>query len=74
MKVEKDGMVRINTRISQKANEWLDKESAISGIPKSTLVLLAVENYIQQKEVMAQMADMGELMRKLEAIERKIEK
>lgn len=65
-------MVRINSRISKQANEWLDVQSRTSGIPKSTLVMLAIENYIQQKEVMTRMSDMGEIMRKLEAIEEKI--
>lgn len=65
-------MVRVNTRISEKANAWLDKESNESGIPKSTLILLAVENYIQQKEAFAMMADMGQVVHKLDALEKAI--
>lgn len=65
-------MVRVNTRISKQANEWLDNQSKTSGIPKSTLILLAIENYIQQKDVMERMADMGELMNKLEQIENRL--
>lgn len=67
-----NNMVRVNTRISKKANEWLDDNSKTSGIPKSTLILLAIENYIQQKEVMERMSDMNELMQKLEKIENKL--
>lgn len=66
-------MVRVNTRISKQANDWLDNQSATSGIPKSTLILLAIENYIQQKEVMERMSDMTELMQKLNAIEDKLQ-
>lgn len=70
---KENGMVRINTRISQNANEWLDNKSKETGIPKSTLVLLAIENYIQQKEVMEKMSDMTVLMEKLNAIESKLQ-
>lgn len=68
-----NNMVRVNTRISKQANEWLDKQSETSGIPKSTLILLAIENYIQQKEVMERMSDMSVMLEKLEAIENKLE-
>lgn len=70
---KENSMVRINTRISKKANEWLDNQSKETGIPKSTLVLLAIENYIQQKEVMEKMSDMTVLMEKLNAIENKLQ-
>lgn len=70
---KENSMVRINTRISQNANEWLDNKSKETGIPKSTLVLLAIENYIQQKEVMEKMSDMTVLMEKLNAIENKLQ-
>jgi len=72
MQKQKPEMVRVNTRISHEANEWLDNQSLETGIPKSTLILLAIENYMREKEVMARMADMGQLMEKLEMIESKI--
>lgn len=65
-------MVRVNTRISRVANKWLDNQSLETGIPKSTLILLAIENYMREQEVMARMADMGQLMEKLNMIEKKI--
>ena len=65
-------MFRINTRISVKSNEWLDNQSLETGIPKSTLILLAIENYIQQKEAFKMMGDMGMLIERLERIENKI--
>lgn len=67
-------LVRVNTRISRKANDWLDAESAEYGIPKSTLILLAVENYIREKEAFGMMADMGELVAKIENLERVVER
>lgn len=72
MEENKPEMFRINTRISVKSNEWLDKQSHETGIPKSTLILLAIESYIQQKEAMAMMGDMGMLLEKLERIESKL--
>ena len=64
-------MVRVNTRISYQANEWLDKRSEDSGVPKSTLIMLAIESYIQQTEVMGRMADMGQLVAAIERLENK---
>lgn len=67
-------MVRVNTRISKTLNEWLDEESRKTGVPKSTLVMLALENYYTQKEVMKNMSDMGAILNKLEEIEKRIER
>lgn len=67
-------MVRVNTRISKTLNAWLDKESQETGVPKSTLVMLALENYYTQREVMKNMGDMGAILNKLEEIEKRIER
>ena len=66
-------MVRVNTRIGSEANDWLDDYSGNTGIPKSTLIHLAIENYIQQKQVMARMADMGDIVAAIERLEKKID-
>jgi hypothetical protein len=67
-------MVRVNTRISKTLNAWLDEESRETGVPKSTLVMLALENYYTQKEVMKNMSDMGAILNKLEEIEKRIDR
>lgn len=70
-------MFRVNTRIGLDANEWLDKESERTGVPKSTLIHLAIEQYIQQKEVINSMSGMGTvevLLERLEKLERLVEK
>lgn len=67
-------MVRVNTRISKVLNDWLDARSEESGVPKSTMVMLALEQYWQEKEVLKTMSDMGTIMRKLEELETKLEK
>lgn len=43
--------VRINTRISDSANEWLDKKSIEMAVSKSALINFAIENYIKENEV-----------------------
>ncbi len=65
-------MVRVNTRISRALNDWLDKQSKETGVPKSTLIMLALENFYREKEVLSKMSDMGYLIQKLEEIEKKI--
>ena len=42
---------RINARVSDRQNEWLDKKSVEMGISKSALVSVAIENYIKETEV-----------------------
>lgn len=71
---EKREMVRVNTRISEKANNWLDSESNKTGIPKSTLILLAIENYIREKEVIQGMSDMSELYTKMQELEQAVKR
>lgn len=62
-------MIRINTRISKDLNDWLDKQTEETGVPKSTAIYLALENYRREKAVMAGMADMSTIVQKLEQLE-----
>lgn len=66
-------MIRVNTRISKTSNEWLDNYSAETGLPKSTIIMMAIEDFIKEQEVMDRMADMGDILAKLEQLEKKIE-
>lgn len=63
------GLVRINTRISSKLNEWLDKESKETGMSKSTIVMLAVEGYRKEKDAMEMMVNMQGLSMVMEELE-----
>lgn len=63
---------RINTRIGLKQNEWLDKESAETGIAKTALVAMAIEQYIQQKDAVEAMNNMHDLYSKLTDIENEL--
>jgi predicted DNA-binding protein len=61
-------MVRINTRISKEVNDWLDNKSAKTGISKSALVYLALEQYIQQQKVADDMPKMMEILTELKRL------
>lgn len=43
--------VRVNTRISSDMNDWLDERSKKVAISKSSLINIAIENYIKEVEV-----------------------
>lgn len=66
-------IVRVNTRISKTLNDWLDKRSEKTGLSKSTIIMLALENYYQQTEVVEKMTDLASLYRELEEIKRKLD-
>ena len=66
--------VRVNTRISKNLNDWLDKRSKETGYSKSTLVMLALENYYQQTEVVEKMGDMATIYQELQDIKDKLGK
>lgn len=67
-------MIRVNTRISTDLNNWLDKESSDSGLPKSTLIMLALEDYRKQKQAMDTLKDVNPILAKLEQLERRLSK
>lgn len=60
-------MVRVNTRISAELNRWLDEESQRSGVPKSTLIHLALSSYVQQKR---SISSLEEVLKRLDRIEK----
>lgn len=65
-------MVRVNTRISSPLNEWLDGESEKTGIPKSTLVMLSLEQYRKERLALEQMGEISVLMDKLNKLEERL--
>lgn len=65
-------MVRVNTRISAILNDWLDKRSDDTGVPKSTLIFLALEQYMQQTEAMGKMGEFNALLQKMEEMEKRV--
>jgi predicted DNA-binding protein len=69
-------MVRVNTRISSEVNDWLDAKSKKTGVPKSAIIHLALEQYIMQiRSVDALELSQGtlkELFDKVNQIEKKL--
>lgn len=59
-------MVRVNTRISADLNKWLNDESQRSGVPKSTLIHLALTTYMQQQRAIG---SLEEIIKRLDRIE-----
>lgn len=57
---------RINTRVSQRVNEWLDNKSAEMAVSKSALVAFAIENYINQVEAVQTVQTLPVLLDELE--------
>lgn len=66
-------LFRINANISVELNDWLDQEAKKSGHTKSTLIMLAVENYKQQKTAQTQVVELSQLISRLERLDAKID-
>lgn len=43
--------VRVNTKISARSNEWLDKKSSEMALSKSALINIAIESFIEKTEI-----------------------
>lgn len=73
---EEREMVRVNTRISAELNDWLDDKSKKSGVPKSAIIHMALEQYVTQtRSVEALQLSQGtlrDLFAKVEQIEKKL--
>lgn len=67
--MEEKKLQRVNARLGYTQNKWLDEESERTGISKSSLIQMAVEQYIAQKQALNAMYDMTALVEKLENIE-----
>lgn len=58
--------VRINIRIPAEINDWLDKESKRTAVPKSSLVYLMIDKYISDKTAVTAMQEMPEFVKYME--------
>lgn len=68
-------LVRINTRISTIMNEWLDERSRITGLSKSTIVMLALEGYKKEQDAFDMMTNIQALevvMQEVENIKKQL--
>lgn len=67
-------IVRVNTRLSKKMNDWLDKRSAETGISKSSLIYLALEQYQTQLTAINSMAEIESIIERLDEVKRAVER
>lgn len=70
---EENQLVRLSVRVSKDNNDYLDKKSMQTGISKSALVQIAVEQYRQQAEAVTAMNNMEVLLKQLEKIQDEVE-
>ena len=63
-------MARINVAIADELNDWLAVRSKEMHISKTALVNLALEQYMQSYKVISQSEGIGELVKKMQEIEK----
>ena len=57
----KPNMSRLSVRIPEELNGWLDEKSNQTGIPKSTLIYLAIDQYRKQEDGFKQIPELMNL-------------
>ena len=62
---ERAETVRINSRIGKTHNDWLDNYSRETGISKSSLVMMAVDDWITKKESIEQTKNGTETLKQM---------
>ena len=67
-----DNLFRLNVRVSKENNDYLEKKRRETGISKSALVQIAVEQYRQQNEAVQAMNKMEKYVDQLEKIQREV--
>ena len=67
-------VVRVNTRISRKLNEWLNRRSYETGLSKSAMIMLALENYYKQTEAVDQMVKWEAIYREVDDLKRRFDR
>lgn len=66
--------MRVGTTISMEMNEWLDEQSVKTGLTKSALILISIENYKNQKEAQGQLNELAVLVEEMKKLAKKVEK
>jgi hypothetical protein len=59
-------MVRVNARVSVDVNKWLDEYSQSSGVSKSTIVYMALDQYRTTKVATDNFGDMAKLFTQID--------
>lgn len=72
--ITRDGLKRLNVRVSGEVNDFLEKRSEESGLSKTSLVQIALESYMQTYKATNSLDDLADLSDKLTQVLEKIEK
>lgn len=59
-------MVRVNARVSVDVNKWLDEYSQSSGVSKSTIVYMALDQYKTTKVATDSFSDMAKFITQID--------
>ena len=59
--MENPNLIRVGLRVSKKIKDYFEKKSYETGVPQSSLMALALEEYIDQKEVANAFSKLEEL-------------
>lgn len=59
-------MVRVNARVSVDVNKWLDEYSKESGVSKSTIVYMALEQFKTTKVATDSFGDMAKIAKDID--------
>lgn len=63
-------IVRVNTRIPEHLNDWIDQQAHITGLSKSAVILTALQNYRREQEALDMMGVISEMMEKIDKLEK----
>lgn len=70
--MESPNTVRVNIKISIAIKEWFEAKSKETGINQSSLMAMALSEYVDQKDGLKLMDNMTELMMKLDDIDNRM--
>lgn len=60
---------RVHANIGKDSNAWLDEYSEQTGLSKSSLINMAVEQFIREKKALEAMNDMSNIINQIERLE-----
>lgn len=58
---QENTLIRVNIRVSKKIKEYFEKKSAETGVAQSALMALALEDYIDQKQMINFASGFGDI-------------
>lgn len=69
--IKKSNVVRVNYSITPETKDYINTLSVEFGMSASAVISMIVQNYKQQREVVATMSDLGSLVSQMKEIQEK---